>query len=64
MTREEKIEWLAKADTMTLLNQYEASVRKADKAWEIVEHDNRYTLKGIFEDLELARREVERRMSR
>ena len=64
MTREEKIEWLAKADTEVLLNQYEAAVRRADKAFEIVEHDSRYTLEGIFEDLELARAEVVRRMAK
>lgn len=32
MTKEQKIEWLAKADAETLLNQYEAAVRRADKA--------------------------------
>lgn len=62
MTKEQKIEWLAKADAETLLNQYEAAVRRADKAWEIVAHDSRYTLEGIFEDLELVKAEVVKRI--
>ena len=64
MTREEKIAWLRAADTDVLLRQYEASVRRADKAWAIVEHDKRYTLEEIFEDLEIAKAEVMRRMTK
>lgn len=64
MTREQKIEWLTNADTQSLLNQYEAATRRADNVWEILKHDDRYTLEGIFEDLELTRAEVVRRMTK
>lgn len=64
MTREQKVEWLAGADTMTLLNQYEAAVRRASNVFNIIENDRRYTVEGIFEDLELAKAEVMRRMAK
>ena len=64
MTKEQKVEWFANADMDVLLNQYESAVRRADKAWEIVARDSRYTIEGIFEDLELVKAEVIKRMSR
>lgn len=62
MTREQKIEWLANADTEALLRQYEVSARNADNAFELASKDSRYTLEGIFEDFKLVKAEVIRRM--
>lgn len=64
MTREQKIEWLAKADTEALLRQYEGCARRADDPFETVRKDSRYTLEMIFEDYELTKAEVVRRMTK
>lgn len=64
MTREQKIEWLAKADTEALLKQYEISSRNAFNAFELAGKDSRYTIEGIFEDYELVKAEVVKRMTK
>jgi len=64
MTREQKIEWLKQADTEALLRQYEVSSRNAFNAFELASKDSRYTLEGIFEDFELVKAEVVKRMTR
>lgn len=64
MTREQKIEWLAKADTEALLRQYEVSARNSYNAFELVNKDSRYTIEGIFEDYELVRAEVLKRLAK
>lgn len=64
MTRTQKIVWLANADTDTLLRQYKTSVRKADNWMELVKNYEEYTLEGIFEDLELVKEEIKRRLEK
>lgn len=64
MTRAQKIVWLANADTDALLRQYETSVRKADNWMELVKNYEEYTLEGIFEDLELVKEEIKRRLEK
>lgn len=64
MTRTQKIAWLANADTDTLLRQFEVSVRKADNWMELVKNYEEYTLEGIFEDLELVKEEIKRRLEK
>lgn len=64
MTRAQKIVWLANADTDTLLRQFEVSVRNADNWMELVKNYEEYTLEGIFEDLELVKEEIKRRLEK
>lgn len=64
MTRTQKIVWLANADTDTLLRQFEVSVRKADNWMELVKNYEEYTLEEIFEDLELVKEEIKRRLEK
>ena len=62
MTREQKIEWLARASVEDLLKQYETSARCAFDPFETIKRDNRYTFEEISENYELAKAEVLRRM--
>jgi len=62
MTREQKIDWLRKADTETLLKQYETCVRKMDHIFEIA-GSGRETLESISENYDLTRAEVISRMT-
>lgn len=64
MTREQKIQWLENADTEALLRQYEVSARNSYNAFELAGKDSRYTIEGIFEDYELAKAEVIKRMTK
>ncbi len=63
MTREQKIEWLANADTETLLKQYERCAVNASDPFETVRKDNRYTVESIFEEYDLVKSEVVKRMT-
>ena len=64
MTREQKIEWLANADAEKLLRQFEACSRRASDPFETVNRDDRFTIEGIFEDYELTKSELMKRLNK
>ena len=63
MTKEQKIDWLANATNEGILKQFETSVRWADDPFTYAKNMN-YSVEEIFEDYELVRAEILKRMSK
>lgn len=64
MTREQKIEWLRKADTVALLRQYEVCVKNVENAYDLVGRGLGYTFDSIDEDYTLAKSELLKRLAK
>lgn len=62
-TREEKINWLANATNEELLKQFETSSRWADDPFTYAKNMN-YSVEAIFEDYNLVRTEILKRMTK
>ena len=63
MTKEQKIDWLANATNEGLVRQFETSARWADDPFTYAKNMN-YSVEEIFEDYELVRAEILKRMAK
>lgn len=63
MTKEQKIDWLANATNEGLLRQFETNARWTDDPFTYAKNMN-YSVEEIFEDYELVRAEILKRMAK